>query len=94
MLQKHQQKIEALDQPLLVSRAKARDLRDGKPQLIYLVPELCKMTGLTDVMRGNFLLMKDLAQYTRVGPGNRMERLNEFNRRLREEPRVSYHFLL
>lgn len=87
-LKKHQQKIECFDQPLLISRAKARELRDGKPEFIYLVPELCRMTGLTDVMRGNFLLMKDLAQYTRVGPGSRMERLNDFNRRLRQEPRV------
>jgi aubergine-like protein len=93
MLQKHQQKINSLDQPLLISRAKPRELRDGKAEHIYLVPELCRMTGLTDVMRGNFLLMKDLSQYTRVNPGTRIERLNEFNRRLRDEPRVSYHIL-
>lgn len=94
MLQKHQQKIESLDQPLLISRSKPRELRDGKPEFIYLVPELCRMTGLSEVMRGNFLLMKDLSQYTRVNPGNRIERLNGFNKRLRDQPKVSCHFLL
>jgi aubergine-like protein len=52
------------------------------------------MTGLTDVMRGNFLLMKDLALHTRVEPGTRMDRLYGFNKRLSLEPRVSDHLLL
>ena len=30
---------------------------------IYLVPELCDMTGLTDVMRADFNLMRDMAKY-------------------------------
>jgi aubergine-like protein len=92
MLQHHQKKIQNLDQPLLISRSKQRDLRAGKAECVYLVPELCTMTGLTDDMRANFFLMKDLSQYTRVNAGSRIERLNEFNRRLKREPRVSYHF--
>ena len=77
---------------MLVSRANARARRAGQNELVYLVPELCRMTGLTDEMRGNFNLMKALAEYTRVGPESRVERLNNFNRRLKNEQTVSDYF--
>jgi len=32
---------------------------------VFLVPELCNMTGLSDAQRADFNLMKDLAIYTR-----------------------------
>ena len=35
-------------QPLLVSRPTRRDANRGDDQPIYLIPELCGMTGLTD----------------------------------------------
>jgi len=35
-------------QPLLVSRPTRRDLNRGDDKPIYLLPELCGMTGLTD----------------------------------------------
>lgn len=41
-------------QPMLVSRSKPRDIRAGLPELIYLVPELVRATGITDDMRRNF----------------------------------------
>lgn len=41
-------------QPMLVSRAKQRDIRAGMAELIYLVPELVRATGITDEMRRNF----------------------------------------
>jgi predicted DNA-binding transcriptional regulator AlpA len=31
---------------------------------LILVPELCQMTGLTDSMRANFQLMKEMALIT------------------------------
>lgn len=34
---------------MLVSRAKERELRAGMAEMIYLVPELCRMTGLTGI---------------------------------------------
>lgn len=42
-------------QPLIITK----DRRTGKE--IVLIPELCNMTGMTDEMRANFNLMKDLA---------------------------------
>jgi aubergine len=32
---------------------------------VYLVPEFCFMTGLSDEQRANFTLMKDLGEITR-----------------------------
>ena len=43
--QKYQIRIRDLKQPLLVSRAKARDIKAGKEETILLIPELCRSTG-------------------------------------------------
>ena len=43
------------------------------PKTIYLVPELCNLTGLTDQMKADFKVMKDVAQFTRVTPNQRQE---------------------
>lgn len=45
-----------MNQPLLINK----DRRTGNE--VALVPELCQLTGLTDAMRADFRLMKDLAQ--------------------------------
>ncbi|XP_001657626.2 protein aubergine [Aedes aegypti] len=71
-------------QPMLVSRSKSRDIRAGLPELIYLVPELVRATGITDEMRRNFNLMRTLADHTRLTPDKRIERLEVFNRRLQD----------
>ncbi|XP_055531353.1 protein aubergine-like isoform X1 [Wyeomyia smithii] len=71
-------------QPMLVSRPKSRDIRAGLPELIYLVPELSRITGITDDMRKDFHLMRALADHTRLTPDKRIERLEVFNRRLQQ----------
>ena len=43
------------------------------PSMIYLIPELCTLTGLTDQMKADFKVMKDVAQFTRVTPTQRQE---------------------
>lgn len=40
---------------------------------ILLVPSLCQMTGLTDSMRANFQLMKDMAQVTHADANRRVQ---------------------
>lgn len=42
------------NQPLLVSRSTEKNLRAGQTELIMLIPELCRPTGLNDSMRSNF----------------------------------------
>lgn len=49
-----------------------KDKRKG--DFIYLVPELCFMTGLTDEMRSNFNVMKRLAE---ISSGNPEGKLND-----------------
>jgi len=68
---------------LLISKPKARDIRAGQSGLICLIPELCRATGLTDEMKSNFRLMRDVATHTRLNPNTRMDRLMQFNRRLK-----------
>ncbi|XP_033230969.1 piwi-like protein Siwi isoform X2 [Belonocnema kinseyi] len=75
-------------QPLLVSRSKPKDRRAGQAELLYLVPELCRTTGLTDEMRSNYPTMNALATHTKLDPKARIERLMSFNRRLLRESKV------
>ena len=49
-----------------------RERRDGQGPTI-LIPELCNMTGLTDQMKADFRVMKDVAQFTRVTPNQRQQ---------------------
>ena len=72
------------EQPMLVSKPKARDVRGDRNRFVYLVPELCRSTGLTDRMRGDFRMMKAMACHTRMDPTNRKNRLLEFTRRLHQ----------
>ncbi|XP_043484450.1 piwi-like protein Siwi [Leptopilina heterotoma] len=81
-------RIKNQSQPMLVSRSKPKDRRAGQAELIYLVPELCRLTGLTDDMRSDFRTMNALATYTKLDPRTRIERLKSFNARLLREPKV------
>uniref|UniRef100_A0A0K2TEK4 Uncharacterized protein n=1 Tax=Lepeophtheirus salmonis TaxID=72036 RepID=A0A0K2TEK4_LEPSM len=72
--------LEILDhkQPLLYNRPKARWVKQGSPELIALIPELCFLTGLSDDMRSDFRLMKDVSSHTRLSPQQRHESLIKF----------------
>lgn len=87
---KYQIRISENSQPMLIAQAKNKDRRiPGQIEsLVYLVPELCRSTGITDNMRENFHLMQALAKYTRVNPQSRIDKLMQFNRRLRSEPLI------
>lgn len=85
--QKHNKIITDANQPLLRSTPTEKDIRGARGknedvQPINLVPELCSPTGYTDEMRKNFNLMKDVAEFTRVGPAQRIQKLIAFNKRL------------
>ncbi|XP_039277685.1 piwi-like protein Siwi [Nilaparvata lugens] len=80
-------KIQDGRQPLLVSRPKARDERGGRDGPIFLVPELCRMTGITDEMRNNQNLMRAMADRTRMDSRTRQERLMVFQKRFTQTPK-------
>ncbi|KAJ2950021.1 hypothetical protein O0L34_g11358 [Tuta absoluta] len=85
---KYNIRIQDPNQPLLVYRAKAREIRSGMPELVYLVPELCRQTGLSDEMLANFQLMSALGRHTKIGPDLRIQKLLQFNRRLTQTKEV------
>uniref|UniRef100_A0A182MXI4 Aubergine n=1 Tax=Anopheles dirus TaxID=7168 RepID=A0A182MXI4_9DIPT len=78
--------IQDTKQPMLVSMPNQRQQRSGITSPILLVPELCRMTGITDDMRKDFNLMRSIADHTRIGADKRIERLERFNARLQETP--------
>jgi hypothetical protein len=82
-------KIREPKQPMLVSRPKKKNRKSGDDILIYLVPELCCMTGLTDNMRANPRLMQDLDKFTRLAPSQRVEWLQKFYKLLKTQREVS-----
>lgn len=51
---RYQIRIRDVRQPLILSRSKDKQKRGGQADLIALIPELCRATGLTDDMRSNF----------------------------------------
>ena len=79
-------KIEDPRQFMLVSKSRERDIRAGQPEYIYLIPELCRATGMTDRMRQDFRLMQEISAYTRLNPQKRVEALEGFNKRLQTTP--------
>ncbi|XP_060528061.1 piwi-like protein Ago3 isoform X2 [Cylas formicarius] len=69
--------INDVNQPLLLHRrsVKVSGKAEKEDRMVCLVPELSFLTGLTDTMRNDFKVMKDIAQYTRVTPHQRMQAL-------------------
>ena len=52
------------NQPLLIHRPKKKALNEEDVEkLICLIPELCLLTGMTDAMRADFRIMKEVRYY-------------------------------
>ncbi len=51
-------------------------------RLFYLVPELCLPTGLTEKMRADFQIMKEVGNFTRVPPQQRQDTVLNFMKRI------------
>ncbi|XP_075119109.1 piwi-like protein 1 [Leptodactylus fuscus] len=69
--------IKDLKQPLIgnIPRRTKPGVTNGT---IILIPELCNLTGLTDRMRSDFNVMKDLAVHTRLPPDQRERQVAKF----------------
>ncbi|XP_035915342.1 protein argonaute-3-like [Anopheles stephensi] len=67
-------------QPLLLNRQERKVANKETPQelSICLVPELCYLTGLTDDMRKDYKVMRDIATYTRITPNQRLMAMQKF----------------
>ncbi|KAM4808124.1 piwi-like protein 1 [Rhinophrynus dorsalis] len=71
--------ITDLNQPAIVHNPKkTRGPRNTLTGPIILIPEFCYLTGLTDRMRSDFNVMKDLAVHTRLAPEQREKQVERF----------------
>ena len=73
---------------LCYRRVQVREQRSGVSGPIYLIPELCNMTGLSDEQRANFSLMKAMGEYTRQDPEKRTTTLLKFPKRLNDNKAI------
>jgi len=81
-------------QPMLINRAKKKTTEEADvAKLIALVPELCNLTGLTDQMKNDFRVMKDVALFTRVTPHQRQLALKKFLKNVNDSAEASSHLL-
>uniref|UniRef100_UPI0037E74F43 piwi-like protein 1 isoform X2 n=1 Tax=Semicossyphus pulcher TaxID=241346 RepID=UPI0037E74F43 len=73
------------NQVLLISQVKRMGPAGGPPPgPAMLIPELCYLTGLTDKMRNDYTIMKDLSSHTKLNPEQREGRLNSFVRNIQK----------
>ena len=77
-----------MNQPLLLSNPKRREMRQGQTEPFWLVPELCNMTGLSEDMRNNNSLMKELSGFLNMGPSQRAQKLQQFSQRINSSEEV------
>ncbi|XP_017099105.2 protein piwi [Drosophila bipectinata] len=75
-------RIRDQNQPLLISKSRDKAQKANASEIVVLIPELCRVTGLTDSMRSDFKLMRAMSEHTRMNPDRRIDRLRRFNSRL------------
>ena len=88
---KTQYNIEIKDakQPLIVCKPSIKDRRGTEPQgPILLVPELCAMTGLTDSLKADFNLKKEMTQRTQLEPNKRIGELYKFLKTMNSNEKI------
>lgn len=87
---KRQYNIDIKDpnQPLLVNKIERRvSGKTEKEEIRFcLIPEICFLTGLTDKMRTDFKVMRDIATFTRVTPNQRMKAYQTFCENVKKTP--------
>ena len=57
------------------------DAQEEANRVIMLIPELTYLTGMSDAMRADFRVMKDIAVHTRITPDQRRAFLQKFVQR-------------
>merc|ERR1719494_1283152 len=86
--------IQDVKQPLLIHRVKKKTVEEAEvTKLMALVPELCTMTGLTDAMKNDFKVMKDVALFTRITPSQRQVAMQKFLDNVHNSAEASAHLL-
>lgn len=76
--------IQDRKQPMLVHRTKRAAVEEEI--CIYLVPELCFMMGLTESLKSDFRVMKEIGDVTRLQPNQRQTNIEKFLLQLKGTP--------
>ena len=71
----HRKKIQNLNQPLILVR---KPNSEGEMVNLYFIPELCSLAGLDDESTRDGQFMKQLAQYTKLEPSDRVQLTDQF----------------
>ncbi|KAM6246793.1 piwi-like protein 1 [Porphyrio hochstetteri] len=82
----YNEEITDLNQPVLVSQSRRKGGNIQGP--VVLIPELCFLTGLTEKMRSDFNMMKDLAVHTRVPPEQRQHEIGKLINYIQKDDNV------
>ncbi|CAF2228788.1 unnamed protein product [Rotaria magnacalcarata] len=85
--ERYQLQIVDHTQPLLVSKPSRQNRRAGITGPILLIPEFCRETGISDSMRNDFNLMKELASHTHIEPTPRYQSLMDMVNTINTAPR-------
>lgn len=72
------------DQPLFIIKKK----NDNDNRCITIPPQVCLLSGLTDDMSQDFHLMRDIADYTKMKPENKVSAINDVLRLLKEKEKI------
>jgi aubergine-like protein len=72
--------VTADDQPLIFIKEREKEL--------YLLPEFCVLTGLTDEIRADFNIMKDLANATKKEPHDRLQECTNLITKIKTDSRT------
>ena len=86
--------ISDTDQPMLISNPTNSQIRSGMKSPIFLIPELCNITGLSEEARSDFSIMKDIAIYTRIPPNQRTKTLIDFMNTIHRLVNTKYLIIL
>lgn len=81
---KYQKQITSLGQPLFITVSTIRPPKNVEAQVVALIPELCIFTGLSDTMRANNSLMRELSTHLHMVPTKRVQAIQGFMQRLME----------
>ncbi|VVC30372.1 Ribonuclease H-like domain,Piwi domain,PAZ domain [Cinara cedri] len=87
--------IQNLGQPMLITKAKKRDISNKNSKdsdVCCLVPEICNLTGLTEIMKSDFKLMKALQMHTLVTPQVRQRAIIDFVNSINDNELASKKF--
>ncbi|CAG0881040.1 unnamed protein product [Cyprideis torosa] len=79
---KWRKNITNMTQPLLVTRPTKKDRRGGEQKSSLLIPELCLMTGISEAMRNDFNLKREMLKVTSLEPVRLGERYKGLIRKL------------